>query len=138
MKTSAISLLWCLKACLVHFAERDRVRNEHWTLWNMKQQRPLEARDWTQSRTQRCRGGHLHFARAWSEPAECLGHLLRIVCRLIEEDPDVGVHQHADGQAQEVLCEVGQMGSQHKDLDSPVNTPPSLLMHSQLIIKPNY
>lgn len=44
-KPSAISLLWCLKSCLVHFSETDRVRRKHWTLWNKKQQRPLKARD---------------------------------------------------------------------------------------------
>lgn len=119
------------------FSARDRMRREHWVLWNKQQQRPLEAGDWTQSRAQRCSDCHLHFARARSEPAECLGHLLRVVCRLIEEDPDVGVHQHADRQAQEALCEEGQVGSRCKDLDSPVSTParlPSLLTHSHLII----
>lgn len=85
------------------------MRRERWTLWNEEQQRPLGVRDWTQSRAWRgCSDGHLHFARAWSEPPECLGHLLGIVSRLIEEDPDVGVHQHADWQAQEVLCGEGQ------------------------------
>lgn len=111
-ETSAVSLLWCLKACLVHFSERDRVRREHWPLWNNKQQRLLEARDWTQSQAQRCSDGHLHFARARSEPAECLRHLLCVVSRLIEEYSDVGVHQHADRQAQKVLCEEGGTGGQ--------------------------
>lgn len=78
-ETSAISLLWYLEACLIHFSERDGVRREHWSLWNKKQQRPLEARDWTQLRTQKSIDGHLHFARARSEPAECLGHLLGII-----------------------------------------------------------
>lgn len=105
---------------------RVRVGREHRTLWNEEQQRPLGARDGTQLLAPReCLDGHLHFARARSEPAECLGHLLCIVCRLIKEDPDIGVHQHKDGQAQEALRGEGQdrVSSRHKDLDSPVATP---------------
>lgn len=88
------------------------------------------------------RDSHLHFARARSEPAERLGHLLRIISRLVKEDPEVGVHQHADRQAQKVLCGEGQdrVGSQQKDLDRLVTTPApsSLLKHSPLVTKMGY
>lgn len=67
------------------------------------------------------RDSHLHFARARSEPAERLGHLLRIIGRLVKEDPEVGVHQHADRQAQKVLCGEGQdrVGGQSAERSRP-------------------
>lgn len=64
--------------------------------------------------------GHLHFPGARAEPSESLGHLLRVIGRLVEEDPDVLIHQHPDGQAEEVL-RWGSMqdrwGGQQKALD---------------------
>lgn len=92
-----------------------------------------------------CGDRHLHFARARSEPTERLGHLLCIIGRLIKEDPDVRVHQHADGQAQEVLCGEGQDRVGRKSTErsrqschhaSPIY--PSLLTLSQLVIKMGY
>lgn len=69
--------------------------------WGLETGLSLLAQRW-------CGDSNLHFARARSEPAERLGHLLCVVGRLIKEDPDVGVHKHADRQAQEVLCGEGQ------------------------------
>ena len=70
--------------------------------------------------------GHLHFPGARAEPAERLGHLLRVIGRLVEEDPDVLIHQHPDGQAEEVL-RLGRVqdrwGGQQKALDIPAQLP---------------
>lgn len=46
---------------------------------------------------------HLHSPGARAEPPERLRHLLGVVGRLVEEDANVLVHQHPDGQAEEVL-----------------------------------
>lgn len=69
------------------------------------------------------RDRHLHLPGAWAQPAERQGHLLGVIGRLIEEDPDVLVHQHADGQAEEALLgredRTGREGGHRKGLDIP-------------------